>query len=276
MKNIFKSSKNTGFLFIIFAVFMGLLAVGISYIGISSMTKKYPMYIAAREIEIGDPLKKEDFVKIQIPKGGIPKDAVPIDTDLTGYIAIKDMSEKDILRKANIADVKQKDLPLMSSRLKYLSYTEEFKKMPEQKRKAEIGKLRAAEIPIKSIVGILPNMKKGDKVVVTSVYLEDIQDPQDSTKIKKIRRTETIFDHVYVLGINPPSDKSKGALVLALTQRQFEALALAREKGKFYIAVMPYGLEKPEGHKEIISDKYVKMLDEPESLESLTSEIQEN
>lgn len=122
--------------------------------------------------------------------------------------------------------------------------------------------MRVAEIPINSILGALPGMKVGDKISVTSVYDEDILD-KDNKSIS-IRRTENIFDHIYVIGIKKPSDKSKGSLIIALTQRQFEALALAREKGKFYIAVMPYGIKKPEEHMEILSPKYVEMLDNPE------------
>ena len=97
---------------------------------------------------------------------------------------------------------------------------------------------------------MLTGMKPGDKIAITSVYVEETVGGVGE------KFSEPLFDYINVLEIKPPTDNNKGSLVIALTQRQFQAFALARDKGKFYIALMPYGLETPKGHPEILSEDY--------------------
>lgn len=249
-----KSAKKTGLIFIIVGVIFALLAVGMTYMTINKVTKKVPMLVANSKIVAGDPIQEDDFRVINIAISARPKDAILPTDDLTGLVALKDMNENDILRYINVVDFQERELPILSTRLRAVSNN-----LEDGDHIEDIDNLRAGEIPIDSIVGMIDGMKEGDKIAVTSVFIEE-NDLQE-----KIRRTETIFDYIHVLGIKKPTENSKGGLVIALTQRQFEALALAREKGKFYIALMPFGVEKPVGHPEILSDLYVGMLNNPES-----------
>lgn len=255
MKKI--SIKKTGFLFIFTAVVCSLLAVFFAYFSINKITEKVPMLVANTNIVAGDPLLKENFQVVNIPVSARPKDAILPTHELSGLVALKDMSKNDILRYENVVDLEQKELPVLSTRLRAVA---DSLTKSETLDSEEVMNLRAAEIPIDSIIGMISGMKEGDKIAVTSVYIEETDAKE------KIRRTETIFDFIHVLGIKLPSDNNKGNVVIALTQKQFEALALAREKGKFYIALMPFGLNKPEGHPEILSDLYIQMLDNPENL----------
>lgn len=261
------SVKSTGLLFILVAVICGLIAVIITYRTVNSMTKKVPMLIADKKIIAGDPLHKEDFKIVNVPISGRPEDAILPEDKIEGLVALKDMNEKDILRKINTVDLEKNDLPILSTRLRAVYDT---LNTIENELSQETTDLRAGEIPIESIIGMLDGMKEGDQIAVTSVYIEDVTQEQ---KTNKIRRTETIFDYIHVLGIKPPIDNSKGSVVIALSQKQFEALALAREKGKFYIALMPFGVKKPEGHPEILSDLYVQMLENPENVPVIDSEV---
>lgn len=264
MKKI--SIKKTGLLFILMAVICGLVAVFLAYRTINSMTRKVPMLIANKSIIAGDPLHREDFQIVNVPISGRPEDAILPEHKLEGLVALKDMNLKDILRTANVVDLEKKDLPILSTRLRAINNSLEY---DQEELGDDVAKLRAGEIPIESIVGMLDGMKEGDQIAVTSVYLDDITEGQ---KTYKIRRTETIFDFIYVLGIKSPSDNSKGSVVIALTQKQFEALALAREKGKFYIALLPFGVKRPEGRLEILSDLYTQMLENPESIHIINSD----
>ncbi|WP_459195629.1 CpaB family protein [Wukongibacter baidiensis] len=270
-----EKSKKSGILFIFLAFILALGATGLSYAAINKITKKVPMMVASKDIEAGDPLNKDMFQVISVPIGGRPSDAIipTKELDLSSYVALKDMSAKDILRKANIINLNSKDLPILSARLRSLdpkaindlSYDSE-----------ELRSLRAAEIPVTSIIGMIPGMKTGDQIAITSVYIDEVD---EGNKIKKVRKTETIFDFISVIGIKKPDDNSKGSLVIALSQRQFEAYSLAREKGKFYVALMPYGVKRPDGHPQILSDEYIKMLDlyeEAPTLETLENEEDKN
>lgn len=251
------SIKKAGLFFIFTAVSCSLIAVIIAYSSINKITKKVPMLVANTKIVAGDPLRKENFQVVNIPVAARPKDAILPNDELSGLVALKDMSESDILRFENVVDLKKNDLPVLSTRLRAVADSLTNNGLQDIN---EVTNLRAAEIPSDSIVGMIDGMKEGDKIAVTSVYIEEIE------KKEKTRRTETIFDFIHVLGIKPPNDNFKGSVVIALSQKQFEALALAREKGKFYIALMPFGLTKPENHPEILSELYVQMLESPENI----------
>lgn len=252
-----KSYRKTGMLFILVAIICSLLAVIVAYTAVNRLTKKESILVANSYIVAGDPLTKDMFNVIQVPRGGIVEDAIRPNSNINieQFIAVKDMSEKDILRYTNVADLGRTDLPILSSRLrradKEIFGIEEYSDELFQN-------LRAAEIPIGSIQGMVDGMKVGDKISVTSLFIEE------NEKAEKIRRIETIFDHIYILGIKRNDENSSGNVVIAITQKQFEALTLAREKGTFYISLMPFGIEKPEDHPEILSDLYIQMLERPE------------
>ncbi len=259
-----KKFKSTGILFFVIAIICSLMAVVIAYTQINRITKRQPILVANRYVVAGDPLTKEMFDTVQIPVGGIPQDAIRPNVNLDRLVATKDMGIKDILRYENVADLNEKDLPILSTRLRAVEKgsinSENDEENGEEYDVEKLKNLRAAEIPIDSIIGMLDGMKTGDQIAVTSVFIEETENNE------KIRRTETIFDYVRIIGIKPPVDNSKGTLVIALSQKQFEALALAREKGKFYIALMPLGIEKPEDHPEILSELYIEMLEKPENV----------
>ena len=261
-------NKKTGYLIIGLGVAFTLLSVILSYALISSIVEKVPMQIANQYIKAGTPINESMFSIVEVPVKGRPKDAILPGEDLTGYVAITDFGTNDILRYTKVVNLKEKDLPIISTKLRGLdpeALTNENYETPEMR------KLRAVELPIESIEGMLPGMKPGDKLAITSVYTERAPGGIEQ------KHSEPLFDYVEVLDIRLPSDEnSKGTLVIALTQKQFQAFALARDKGTFYVALMPYGLEKPKGHPEILSEYYLLAIGEDLSEEYYTTPTNTN
>jgi|GEM_PF-2105826 len=248
--------KKTGLLFLLGAGLLIVVAMLTAYFGISTLTKEEPILIANAEIKAGDPLTTDHFKLIKVPVGGIPSDAIRPDTNITGHIAVKDMNENEILRFPNVIDLENPNIPMLSSRLRAL-YTDDVLAETDDE---ELRNFRAAEIPIASITGMIDGMETGDRLAVISVF----EDPETGEE-----RAETIFDYVDVLQLKKPSEDNPGALILALTQKQTEALALARENGSFSVSLMAYGIEKPEGHPEVLSETYINRMEGEQSEDPL-------
>lgn len=217
-------SKETGVKYIGGAVILALIAAGGAYYTISGITAKVPIYVAKQSISKGDPLSENHFKVVYLPKGGIPEDALTPDVKLDSRISNKDMSVDDILRKVNTIDLKYDNPPLLSARLKVL----------------EQSGLVGGEIPIDSIQGMLDGMKSGDKVYVVGVTKEVKRQNGENETIEEVKG-ETVVESAIVVGVKGGGEDGKTALIIAMSKEDAVKLAVAREKGKVYAYLLPFG-----------------------------------
>lgn len=226
----FTKSKQTGLKFIGGAVILALLAGAGAYYTISEITAKVATLSAKAPIAKGDPLKKELFNTIYLPKGGVPKDALTPSSILTTRISNKDMATDDILRAVNTTDLKVDNPSLLSARLRALEQTG----------------LVGGEIPVESIQGMLDGMKSGDKVYLVGVTKEVIQagGTEGTTTSSKVVGT-AVVESAIAVGIKGTGD-GKPALIIAMSKEDAIKVAVAREEGKLYAYLLPFGQE-PKG-----------------------------
>lgn len=226
-----KKVKKTGLLLLAGAIFLGLVAGGLTFAMIQSSYKQVDVIVAKANVEEGDPLSKDSFEKKSIHPSGRPDDAVLIDeVDFSGAVASKGLLQGDILRKSHIVKINDstQELPLISTRVKAIGN----------------DGLVAAEIPIQSISGILNGIKKGDKVTIVSVR----ENPETETIESK-----TILVNIEVVAVQGDSEDDttmdsatsgdNGVVAVALTSDEFKTLSLARDLGNIHIAVQPLGVE---------------------------------
>lgn len=228
MKLNLSKSKETGSKFIGSAVILALVAAGGVYFTISTITAKVPVYEAKTAITKGDPLNKDSFSVVYLPKGGVPKDALTPNTNLDTRITNVDMSIGDILRAVNTTNLEQDSPSLLSARLRVL----------------ENSGLVGGEIPIDSVKGMLNGMKAGDNVYLVEVK-KDVKTNQTDPSTSQNQVTasvvgSTIVDSAAVVGVHSGSD-GNAALVIALTKADAIKLSVAREEGKVYAYLLPFG-----------------------------------
>ena len=220
MEKIATKSKRTGVLFIIAALVIALLAAGLTYMTVNKFVSKAPVWVVNAPIQKGDPLNADKFTTKEVPKASIQKGTLKPGTDLTGYAATVEMLPGDVLKEGNIIKLAQSDdVSILSARLKALNDKN----------------LVAGEIPLDSIKGMLSGMKTGDKISIVNVYTED-----------KVLKSETIINYCDTIGVRSPGEDSSGAIIVALTREQSEILAMARERGKVYAYLLPYGTTKDD------------------------------
>lgn len=225
----YSKSKKTGLKFIGGAVILALVTAIGSYFTINEITAKVATLSAKKSITKGDPLTNELFNIVYLPKGGVPKDALTPDSILTTRISNKDMAVDDILRAVNTTDLEQANPSLLSSRLRVL----------------EQAGLVGGEIPIESIQGMLDGMKSGDRVYVVGVTKEKIPtdgatntDPNNTKVVGK-----TVVESAIAVGVKGTTD-GKPALIIAMTKEDAIKVAIAREEGKLYVYLLPFGETK--------------------------------
>lgn len=232
----YSKSKQTGLKFIGGAVILSLVAAGGAYYSISEITAKVATLVAKVAITKGDPLTKDLFNIVYLPKGGVPKDALTPASNLLTRISNKDMSVNDILRAVNTTDLQHDNPSLLSSRLRALEQTG----------------LVGGEIPIDSIQGMLDGMKAGDSVYIVGVTKESVQNGTSqngaSTNIKVVGKT--VVDSAIAVGVKTSTD-GKAALIVALTKEDAVKVAVAREEGKVYAYLLPFG----EVTKPVVAQK---------------------
>lgn len=225
-----KKVKKTGVMLLALSIVLGFVAAGITFIMIKSSHKEVSVIMANVQIEEGDPLKKEFFVKKNIHPSGSPEDAVLIeDADFDGTVASKGMLKGDILRNGHMIKISDssQELPLIATRVKSIGD----------------DKLIASEIPIQSINGILNGLKKGDKLTIVSV--------SENTKTEEIE-SKTILVNIEVVAVKGDKEEvnidaattgNTGVVAVALTQEEFKILSLARDLGNIHVAIQPLGVE---------------------------------
>lgn len=230
MKLNLSKSKETGVKFIGGAVVLALIAAGGTYFTISTITAKVPVYAAKAQITKGDPLSKDLFNVVYLPKGGVPKDALTPITDLNTRITNIDMSAGDVLRNVNTTDLKHDNPSLLSARLRALEKTG----------------LVGGEIPIDSVKGMLNGMKAGDKVYIVGVKKNTTnnQSSSSSNAAPSPATTNvvgsTVVDSATVVGVRSGSD-GNSALVIAMLKEDAVKVSVAREEGKVYAYLLPFG-----------------------------------
>ena len=96
--------------------------------------------------------------------------------------------------------------------------------------------MRAVELPIESVAGMMGGMKAGDRVDVIAVY--ETGDGND-----KIIESRTILTDRELVGVMTSEDGTGGALVVSVTVEEAQILASNMETGKIYIALKPLGKE---------------------------------
>lgn len=225
-----KKVKKSGIILLAVAILLGIAAGGLTLTMIKSSYKQVNVLVAKGNIEEGDPLTIDSFVKKGIHPSGRPDDAVNVDeVDFSGAVSAKGMLDGDILRNNHIVKISdsQQELPLIATRVKAIGN----------------DNLIAAEIPIQSISGILNGIKKGDKVTIVSVR-ENIETEMIESK--------TILVNIEVVAVQGDKNSDKvdsvttgdnGVVAVALTQEEFKTLSLARDLGNIHIAVQPLGVE---------------------------------
>lgn len=220
-------SKETGVKFIGSAVILGLVAAGGTYFTISTITAKVPVYAAKGQITKGDPLSKDLFNVVYLPKGGVPKDALTPSTNLGTKITNVDMSAGDVLRGVNTTDLQHENPSLLSARLRALE------------EKGLVG----GEIPIDSVKGMLNGMKAGDRVYLVGVKKNAPGQASSSSNTSPSTGTvqgSTVVDSATVVGVRSASD-GNAALVIAMSKQDAIKVSVAREEGKVYAYLLPFG-----------------------------------
>lgn len=225
MKLNLSKQKETGVKFIGGAILLALVAAGGTYYTISEVTAKSEVYVANKSIAKGDPLTVELFKVAYLPKGGVPVDALTPSSNLNTLISNKDMSADDILRAVNTTDLKRDNPSILSARLRALEKTG----------------LVGGEIPIESMQGMLDGMKSGDKVYVVGVTKEVTQNGEVETV--DVVKGETVVDSAIVVGVKGGGEDGKSALIIAMSKEEAVKVAVARDKGKIYAYLLPFGQE---------------------------------
>lgn len=209
-------AKLSGLSFIIIALACAFVA---AFIVIQAGLRAAP---TVPVLQVTQDVTQGDFVydkvrEIKIAKSSVPKGAIKPGADISRAIARHGLSEGDILRVNHLLD-EEIDGGLLSARLKALGD----------------DSLRAVELPIESVAGMLGGMKAGDRVDVIAVFETD--DGENA-----VIEGKTILTDREIVGVLIPEDGSGGALVVSVTDKEAELLATSMEKGKIYVTLRPFG-----------------------------------
>lgn len=207
-----------GLLFILTAVLCGLVAAALVFFAGLKMAPTIPVLVAVQDISPGDPLSSNMFQESKMPQAGLPEGVISPTADISNYLAKNGMSPGDILKISSVIELDEKNPSLLSARLKALND----------------DSLVAMEVPAEAAAGLLNGMKTGDRVNIIFVEQTGVNQAQP------VFQSSTIIKSVKVIGVKPQDDTA-GVLIVALTEEQAEILAAAREKGKIFAALRPFG-----------------------------------
>lgn len=208
-------TKLSGISFIIIAI---ICASIVAFLVIQAGLKAaptLPVLQITKDVTAGDFIADKTKI-VKIAKASVPKGAIIPGADLDKAIAKHGLSEGDILRENHIID-NNNDGGLLSARLSRL----------------DKKNMRAVELPIESIAGMLGGMKAGDKVDIVAVFEEGSEAKQLNSK--------TILQDRQVIGVMTSEEDAEGTIVIAVTNQEAEVLSLYREKGKIYVTLKPFG-----------------------------------
>lgn len=219
-----QTNKKRGLIFISLSLTIAMIAAAISFVSLNNVFRKVPVWVATAEVAPGDPLKKELFEIKSLPIGGIPEDTLKPSFVFEGKISSKGMLAGDILRKSNTVDMQDRDLSVLSTRLRTLKKTG----------------LVAVEVPVESLKGMLGGMKAWDKVTIGVAWPDKDKEISLGTRNEQFV-TEIIVESAMVVGLKNAEDGGSGALIVGLDSAQFLKYMESREKGKIYVALHPMG-----------------------------------
>ena len=217
MKNVSKT-KTSGVVFIIIAIACATIAAFLVVQAGLRAAPSVPVLQITENIAPGDFLQGK-VKEVKIAKASIPNGAIKPGTDLSKFVAKHGMSEGDILRGDHILN-DDVDAGFLSARLLAMGD----------------DNLRAVELPIESVSGMLGGMKAGDRVDIIAVY--GLEDEEGG---RKELESKTILTDRKLVGVMITEDGSDGAIVVALTSEEAETMALYTELGKIYITLKPFG-----------------------------------
>lgn len=218
------NNRHRGMIFILLSLVAAMSAAGISYFGLNTAFKKVPVFVAIEEIAPGDPLKKELFEVRSLARGGIPEDTLKPDFIFDGTISAKGMLPGDVLRKKNTVNMQDRDISVLSTRLRTVNEDE----------------MVAVEIPVESMKGMLGGMKAWDTVMIGVAWPDKDKEMLINTKNAQFV-TEIIVESAIVVGLRKAEDGNNGALIVGLDSAQFLKYMESKEKGKIYVALHPLG-----------------------------------
>lgn len=225
-----QTNRKRGLLFIAVALLTAAAAAGISYFSLNTVFRQVPVMVALEEIAPGDPLRPELFETKSLAVGGIPEDTLKPGFSFEGTISAKGMLPGDILRKSNTVDMQDRDLSVLSTRLRTLE---------------ERG-LVAVEVPVESMKGMLGGMKAWDRVMIGVAWPDKDKELALSTKNAQFV-TEIIVESAVVVGLKKAEDGNNGSLVVGLDPAQFLKFMESKERGKLYVALHPLGSDRITG-----------------------------
>ena len=211
------STKAGGIVFIILAVVLALMAAGTVLLVGKKLEPSQPVVVISENVRRGDILGPHNTRMAKLPPAGLPKDIITSQDHLSKALAGHDMLADDIVRESALLRL---DTPLSAGQV-----------LAARVQGLENSKLRAVDVPIEAVGGMLGGMQAGDRVDVVAVQRDD--DAEQGTI------TETIIEAAPVVGVSKPSDSGSGALVVALTPEQCRVFAAAREQGTIYVALLP-------------------------------------
>lgn len=236
------SSKAKGLLFVGIAVLCGLIAMLVVFSIGGRVAPSVPALQAERNIQPGDPLGREMFTEVMLAEANLPPGLVDTDIDFSHLIAARTISEGDILRDVDLMALEEPFPALFSARL----------------RAFDDPDLRAVEVPVEAVRGLITGMGYKDYIDIIAVYedypddaFEDIPEEFEGViRVEKELISKTILHSVPVVGLRAGGQEGLGGreeivLVVALIEEDAETLALYRETGKLYASLRPFGKIDP-------------------------------
>lgn len=198
------------------AFLTALLAAGLVISVAVKAAPTVPVLQVVQDIPPGTP-PKEYVEATKLPAAGLPPDVLTPDTDLADTVVKHGLTAGDILRAGHLVAFGQ-PAGLLTARITALNDP----------------LLRAMEVPVEAVAGMLAGMQAGDRVDLVAVLPLKDQKTGIETVVAK-----TVLQDVPVVGVRPPEDAGTGVLVVGVYPDQAEILALARTQGKLFVLLAP-------------------------------------
>lgn len=229
------SSRRKGLLFIGAAILFGLLAMAL-VIGVGwQMAPNVPALQAKENIAAGDPLTRDMFEEVKLAESNLPPGMVDPDMEFLGVISSRPLNKGDVLRDVDLIGLEGDVSSLFSARLVAL----------------EGEDLRAMEVPVGNIEGLVVGMGYNDLIDIIAVFeVENFEDGTVETM------SQTILEAVPVIGLRTVSENGDDSmiqegspiLVIAVTKEESERLALYQEASVLHASIRAFGTERPLKH----------------------------
>lgn len=238
--------RNSGILFLLVAVALGVAAAFFAVRTISSFNETAKAVVAVKDLPPYALLKPEDVKLVDVPAASVPKDAVRSLKDINDRYLASPVLAGEVLRKGRLAEVRG-DRGLMAAKLSALSRPD----------------LRAFALPWDGQSAVGGKITNGDRIdIVASVKIDGGQ-ATGSVGVGKI-----VAKNVEVLEVTKGGEGDKGSLIVALTPPQIEDIAFALTSGQLRFALNPYKTDEGAAATQGVTgkawlEKYGFVADEP-------------